>query len=65
MEEVLKFLQEGIDKEEELKEHNRELNFLGVMSDEEFERLDSMHDYTINKIKKIHIKVINKYNDEV
>lgn len=64
MEEMLKFLQEGIDREVEQKNRNKELNILGIMSDGEVERLNAIHDYTITRINKIHVEVYKKYNEK-
>lgn len=64
MEEMIKLLQEGINREVEEKRRNEELNILGIMSDEEVERLNSIHDYVITRINKIHIEVYKKYNEK-
>lgn len=64
MKEMLKFLQEGINREIEQKNHIKELNILGVMPDEEIERLNSIHDYAINRINNIYIKMQKEYNEK-
>lgn len=64
MKEMLGLLEEGIKKEVNLKEKNRELNILGIMSDEEVERMNAIHDYVINRINEIHIVVYKKCNKE-
>lgn len=64
MEEMLKLLKEGMNREVEQKNHIKELNVLGLMSDEEVERLSSIHNYAINRLNKIHIEVYNKYNNK-
>lgn len=64
MKEILALLEEGIEKEMYLKEKNRELNILGIMSDEELKRYDEVHNYSINRINEIYIEVYTKCNKE-
>lgn len=64
MKEKLELLQEAIEKEIYLKEKNRELKILGIMSDEEVERLNAIHDYAINRINEIHVEVYKECNKE-
>lgn len=64
MEEILALLEEGIEKEMYLKEKNRELNILGIMSDEELKRFDQVHNYAINRINEIYIEVSMKCDKE-
>lgn len=63
MEEMLKLLKEEMNREVEQKNHIKELNVLGLMSDEEVERLDSVYNYAISRLNKIRIEVYNKYNN--
>lgn len=63
MEEMLKLLKEEMDREVEQKNHIKELNVLGLMSDEEVERLSSVYNYAISRLNKIRIEVYNKYNN--
>lgn len=63
MEEMLKFLKEEMNREVEQKNHIKELNVLGLMSDEEVERLSSVYNYAISRLNKIRIEVYNKYNN--
>lgn len=64
MKEMFELLEEAIRKEIHLKEKNRELNLLGIMSDEEVERLNAIHDYSINRINEIHVEVYKECNKE-
>lgn len=64
MEEMIKFLEKGIDKEREKKVHNVELNVLGVISDEEVKRVNAIHNYAINRINEIYIEIYKKYNEK-
>ncbi|MCI6457880.1 MAG: hypothetical protein MSA56_09280 [Clostridium sp.] len=63
MEEMLKLLKEEMNREVEQKNHIKELNVLGLMSDEEVERLSSVYNYAISRLNKIRIEVYNKYNN--
>ncbi|MDD7753371.1 MAG: hypothetical protein PUJ51_02535 [Clostridiales bacterium] len=63
MEEMLKLLEEEMNREVEQKNHIKELNVLGLMSDEEVERLSSVYNYAISRLNKIRIEVYNKYNN--
>lgn len=64
MRETLKLLEEAIKKEADIKEKNRELYLLGIMSDEELKRLNAIHNYAINRINEIYIEVSMKCNKE-
>lgn len=64
MKEKLELLQEAIEKEIYLKKKNRELKILGIMSDEEVERLNAIHNYAINRINEIHVEVYKECNKE-
>ena len=64
MKEILALLEEAIEKESYLKEKNRELNILGIMSDEELKRFNEVHNYAINRINEIHIEVYMKCDKE-
>lgn len=56
MEEILVLLEEAIEKEAEFEEKNRELNILGIMSDEELKKANAIHSYAINRLAELTMK---------
>lgn len=56
MKEKLELLQEAIKRESDIKEKNKELCSLGLMTEEELKKANGIHDYAINRIAELIMK---------